>query len=184
MFTRDNTYGGFAGAGLKPLDRERILSKITFQLHTPTPPPSLAEEGSISSAFQTSQNTCQFNNKVKSLQRNLNKKRNLSSSPVSYLQHLEKAAQKAMSANIFLHQEIKALRAQNERKVKKRARRNATLCTDTILPVQEGQNQAQQLDLQVNRQDEESTPRPRKQAPQRCSGCGTIGYTIRVCPNK
>ena len=53
VFTRDNIYGGFAGAGLKPLDKERVLSKITFQLHTPTPPPSLIEEGSISSAFQT-----------------------------------------------------------------------------------------------------------------------------------
>lgn len=62
-----------------------------------------------------------------------------------------------MNANIFLHQEIKALRAQNERKVKKRARRNATLCTDTNLSVQEGQNQVQQLDLQVNRQDEDVT---------------------------
>ena len=53
VFTGDNIYGGFAGAGLKPLDKERVLSKITFQLHTPTPPPSLVGEGSISSAFQT-----------------------------------------------------------------------------------------------------------------------------------
>ena len=184
MFTRDNIYGGFAGAGLKPLDRERVLSKITFQLHTPTPPPSLVGEGSISSAFQTPQNTRQFDHKVKSLQRSLNKKRNLSSSSVSHLQHLEKAAQNAMNANLLLLQEIKTLRAQNERKVKKRARRNAILGTDTILPVQEGQNQVQQLDSQDNRQVEESTPRPRKRAPQRCSGCGTIGHTIRVCPDK
>ena len=184
VFTKDNIYGGFAGAGLKPLDKERVLSKITFQLHTPTPPPSLIEEGSISSAFQTPQNTCQFGHKVKSLQRSLNKKRMLSSSPVSHLQHLEKAALDAMNANLFLHQEVKSLRTQNERKIKKRTRRNATLGTDTILSVQEGQNRFQQLDSEVNRQVDESTPRPCKRAPQCCSGCGTVGHTIWVCPNK
>ena len=184
VFTRDNIYGGFAGAGLKPLDKERVLSKITFQLHTPTPPPSLDGEGSISSTFQTPQNTRQLDHKFQSLQRSLNKKRRLFSSPVSHLQHLEKAAQTAMNMNLLLHQEIKSLRAQNERKIKKRARRNATLGTDTILSVQEGQNRFQQLDTQVDRHVEESTPRPRKRAPQRCSGCNIIGHTVRSCLSK
>ena len=38
---------------------------------------------------------------------------------------------------------------QNKRKVKKRARRNATLGTYTILSGQEGQSQIQQLDSQA-----------------------------------
>jgi hypothetical protein len=29
-FTKENIYGGFAGAGIKPLDKERVLSKIIF----------------------------------------------------------------------------------------------------------------------------------------------------------
>jgi hypothetical protein len=169
--------------GLKPLDKERVLAKITFQLNTPTPPPSL-EEGSISSAFQTPQTTRQLDHKICSLQKSLNKKRQLSSSPVSHLQHLEKAAQMAMNMNLLLHQEIKSLRTQNERKVKKRARRNANIGTDTILSVQEGQDRFQQLDTRVEEQVEECISRPRKRAPQRCSGCGTIGHTIRNCPNK
>ena len=183
VFTRENIYGGFAGAGLKPLDKERVLAKITFQLHTPTPPPSLIE-GSISSAFQTPQNSRQLDHKVRSLQRSLNKKRELSSSPVSHLQHLEKAAQTAMNMNLLLHQEIKALRTQNEQKIKKRARRNANLGTDTILSVQEGQKRFQQLDTQLEKQVEEPIPQSRKRAPQRCSGCGTIGHTIQNCPSK
>jgi len=56
-----------------------------------------------------------------------------------------------MNTNILLHEEIKSLRAQNERKIKKRARRNANLGTDTILSVQEGQERVQQLDIQVKR---------------------------------
>ena len=50
VFTQENIYGGFLGAGLKPLDRDQVLEKITFQFHTPTPPP-LPLEGSILSAF-------------------------------------------------------------------------------------------------------------------------------------
>jgi hypothetical protein len=48
-FTTENIYKGFAGAGLKPLNRERVLSKITFRLRTPSLP-SLVE-GFVSSTF-------------------------------------------------------------------------------------------------------------------------------------
>ena len=55
VFNRRNIYSGFAGAGLNPLDKDRVLEKITFQLRTPTPP-LVEAESSISSAFQTPQN--------------------------------------------------------------------------------------------------------------------------------
>ena len=89
-----------------------------------------------------------------------------------------------MNMNLLLHQEIKALHTQNEQKIKKRARRNANLGTDTILSVQEGQKRFQQLDTQLEKQVEEPIPQPCKQAPQCCSGCGTIGHTIWNCPSK
>ena len=107
VFTQENIYGGFAGAGLKPLNKERVLEKITFQLNTPSPPSS--QEDSVSSTFQTPQNSHQLDNKINKLQRSLNKKRQLSSSPISHLQHLEKAAQTTMNMNVLLHQEIKSL---------------------------------------------------------------------------
>ncbi|KAI9045478.1 uncharacterized protein KD926_007893 [Aspergillus affinis] len=64
VFTSANIYGGFAGAGLKPFNQERVLSKLTFQPRTPTPQ---LTEGSISSAFQTPQNTRQLDRKLRSL---------------------------------------------------------------------------------------------------------------------
>jgi hypothetical protein len=90
----------------------------------------------------------------------------------------------AMNTNLLLQQQIKVLQAENERKTRKRARRRTTLGNDLILFVQEGQNRVQQLDTQLNEQVDEPTPRPRQRAPQRCSGCGIIGHTVRSCPSK
>lgn len=42
--------------------------------------------------FQSPQNICQFNRKVQELQESLLKEKTLSSSPISYIQHLEKAS--------------------------------------------------------------------------------------------
>lgn len=182
VFNQENIRSGFTGAGLKPLDKDRVLEKITFQLRTPTPP-LIEVEGSISSAFQTPQNPRQLCRKVQSLQRSL-QKRQLSSSPVSHIQHLEKAAQMTMNMNLLLQQEIKALRAENERKKKKKARRRAQLGNDLFLSVEEGHNRVQQLDTQLNEQVGEPTPMPRRRAPQRCSGCRAVGHTIRNCPTK
>lgn len=90
---------------------------------------------------------------MRHLQRSLNKKRQLSSSPVSHLQHLEKAAQVAMNMNLLIHQEIKVLRAENGRK-KKEACRHASLGQDTMLSIQQGQERIQQLDSMVGAQVE------------------------------
>lgn len=50
IFTSIDIYNSFRGAGLKPLNLEHILSKLIFQLCTPTLP---LIKGSIFSAFQT-----------------------------------------------------------------------------------------------------------------------------------
>lgn len=181
VLNQRNICNGFKGSGLRPLNKDQVLEKITFQLRTPTPPPLI--EGSISSAFQTPQNPRQLDHKVRSLQRSL-QKRKLSSSPVSHIQHLEKAAQMAMSMNLLLQQEIKALRAENERKLKKKVRKHASLGNDLFLSIQEGRDRIQQLNEQVDEQVDKPIPEPRQRAPPRCSGCWTIGHTIRNCPSK
>lgn len=67
------------------------------------------------------------------------------------------------------------LRAENERKTKKKGRRYAVLGNNITLSVQEGLDRIQQLDMQV----EEQASRPRQRAPPRCSGCGIVGHTIK-----
>jgi hypothetical protein len=90
----------------------------------------------------------------------------------------------AMQTQLLLEQEIKNLQAENGRQCQRKARKHAELGNDRLLNVQEGQNRVQQLATQFNEQPEESTPMPRRRAPQRCSGCGTVGHTIRNCPIK
>ena len=90
----------------------------------------------------------------------------------------------AMNTNLLLQQEIKVLRTENERKTKKKARKRASIGDNLFISVQEGRERIQQLDIQDEAQVEEPISRPRKRAPQRCSGCGTIGHTIRGCPSK
>ena len=118
------------------------------------------------------------------MQNSLNRKRQLSSSPIAHIRHLEKAAQMAMQTKLILEQEIKAVRAENGRQRQRKARKRAEIGNDRLLNVQEGQNRVQQLDQQLKEQATEPTPGPRRRAPQRCSGCGTVGHTIRNCPSK
>jgi hypothetical protein len=86
----------------------------------------------------------------------------------------------AMNANLLLQQEIKVLRAENEQKLKKKARKRVNLGNNLFISVQEGRDRIQQVDEQVD----EPTPMSRQRAPPTCSGCWTIGHTRRSCPNK
>jgi hypothetical protein len=104
--------------------------------------------------------------------------------PQAQIQHLEKAAQMAMNMNLLLQQETKVLRAENERKLKKKARKRASLGNDLFIFVQEGCDRIQQVGEQVDEQVGEPTPISCQCAPPRCSGCWTIGHTRRSCPKK
>ena len=86
----------------------------------------------------------------------------------------------AMNTNLLLQQEIKVLRAENERKLKKKVRKHASLGNDLFLSIQEGRDRIQQLNEQVD----EPIPISHQRAPPTCSGCWTIGHTRRSCPNK
>jgi len=57
----------------------------------------------------------------------------------------------AMNTNLLLQREIKVLRAQNERKMKKKARRRAVLGNDLFISVQEGRDRIQQLETLADR---------------------------------
>jgi hypothetical protein len=168
VFPPKNTCNGFAGAGPKPLNQGRVLEKVTFQLRTSTS--LLSAEYSILSASQTPQNHRQLGHKVRSLQKSLQRKRTLSSSPMSHIHHLENAAQMAMHMSHLLQQEIKALRTENERKIEKKARKRATLGRYLFISVQEGRDRIQQFGTHVEEQVEDPTSGARQRATPQCCG--------------
>jgi hypothetical protein len=90
----------------------------------------------------------------------------------------------AMNMNLLLQQEIRVLRAENEWKMKKKARKHASLGNNLFISVQEGHDQIQQVSKQVNEQVNKPTTISYQRAPPTCSGCWTIGHTRRSCPNK
>jgi hypothetical protein len=90
----------------------------------------------------------------------------------------------AMNANLLLQQEIKVLRAENEWKMKKKARKHINLGNNLFISVQEGRDRIQQVDEQVDEQVDQPIPISHQRAPPTCSGCWTIGHTRRSCPNK
>lgn len=59
----------------------------------------------------------------------------LSSSPVSHIQHLEKAARMAMNTTL-LQQEIRVLRTENEQKTKKNAGKQASIGDNLFISIQ------------------------------------------------
>ncbi|KAL1960666.1 hypothetical protein VTO42DRAFT_7245 [Malbranchea cinnamomea] len=180
-FSQANICSRFASTGLRPVNAERVLSKITFQLHTPTPLPVASPLSSPS--LQTPQNPRQLQHHLQTLQKSL-RKRDISSSPVCHIDRLERAAQVSMATNLLPQQEIKLLQAENERQTRKRARTRAILGTQPLMNVQQGRDQLQQQNKQHTRQDAAAGQGAQQRAPRRCSGCNNTGHTVRRCPSR
>lgn len=66
----------------------------------------------------------------------------------------------AMNMNLLLLQENKVLRAENERKMKKKTRGHAALGSDLFISVYEGRDRIQQLNTHLEEQVEEQASRP------------------------
>jgi hypothetical protein len=63
-----------------------------------------------------------------------------------------------ININILLQQEIRVLQAENKQKIKKKARKHASLGNNLFISMQEGRDWIQQVDEQVNEQVDEYTP--------------------------
>jgi len=90
----------------------------------------------------------------------------------------------AMNSAVLLREEVRQLRAKNERQKKKRAKRRSYIATGGVLTVQEGLDLSQTANegLQGGVATEEATARMR--APRICSMCKSLSHTARTCPTK
>ncbi|CBF88708.1 hypothetical protein AN0826.2 [Aspergillus nidulans FGSC A4] len=189
-FKLDTIRNSFRAAGLVPLNPEPVLSKLSIQACTPTPPGS---RGSQASTFcpHTPANVDELL-KQASLLRDFLKQRSKSPPSPSHnaLNQLIKGCQIAMQKGILLEQENRALRAENAIQRRKRARTHRWIAHDNGLSVQE----ATELEEAHNASFQaipgpcgppaEGAQTPKARALPTCSTCHRIGHRRNACPNK
>jgi hypothetical protein len=93
------------------------------------------------------------------------------------IRQLAKAAESTMHKVLLLDQEIKGLRAANEKQKRKCATSRSFITTRGVLTGAEGQQLAQEAIQMME-------PVAKKCAPPRCSNCHQIGYTRTSCPSR
>jgi hypothetical protein len=126
--TLANIQSSFAATGLVPYNPERVLSKLTTQFKTPTPPSTSHANNALGSiqawAFETPHDTAQL-----ALQDNAIKRTALPTPTNRALAQLVNGCQLAMNSAVLLAEENRQLRSENERQKKKRANRRAFIAT-------------------------------------------------------
>ena len=132
-----NIRSGFAATGLVPLNPDRVLSKLQIHIRTPSPPPPpppppppiLLPSPSLPLAFRTPLNVLELEN--------LRNHARISPSDQA-LAKVIKGCQMAVHGNVFLAEENSQLRAENQRKKRKRAQKRAFIQTGGTLTIGEG----------------------------------------------
>ena len=189
-FKLDTIRNSFRAAGLVPLNPEPVLSKLSIQARTPTPPGS---RGSQASTFcpHIPANVDELL-KQASLLRDFLKQRSKSPPSPSHnaLNQLIKGCQIAMQKGILLEQENRALRAENAIQRQKQARTQRWIAHNNSLSVQE----ATELEEAHNASFQaipgpcgppaEGAQTPKARALPTCSTCHRIGHRRNACPNK
>jgi mono/diheme cytochrome c family protein len=85
----------------------------------------------------------------------------------------------AMHSAVLLTQEVKELRAANERLTRKKSRRRTQLQRRGVLQVQEGQNRISEIESREQENMQQDVDQGRRRVPPTCSSCHIQGYTIR-----
>jgi hypothetical protein len=173
-----NIQSGFAATGLVPHNPERVLSKLSTQLKTPTPPSSSHAQVPQSWHFKTPHDTTQLELQARAIQNNAA----LPTPENQALKQLVKGCQLAMQNAVLLAEENRQLRSENTRQKRKRAKKRAFIATGDILTVQEGRDLSQNTTImpESGAAHQEESRQPRAQ--RKCSMCKSVEHTARTCP--
>jgi hypothetical protein len=173
VLSSQNIHSGFAASGLVPLDPQRVLDKLTIK--TITPPTTAHGPADMEWTAKTPYTTTEVQKQMELIKQLI--KRNSQSPPNEAIRQLAKAAESTMHKVLLLDQEIKGLRAANEKQKRKRATPRSFIATRGVLTGAEGQQLAQEAIQMME-------PVAKKRAPPRCSNCHQIGHTRTSCPSR
>ena len=118
-FKSETIKNSFAAAGLIPYNPDRVISKLNICLRTPTPPWSRGSEWEP----KTPSNYVQLQKQASSIKALLKQRSKSLPSPLnSAINQVLKACQITMQSTALLEKEVSELRAENEKKKRKRTR--------------------------------------------------------------
>ena len=186
-FKSETIKNSFAAAGLVPYDPDRVISKLDIRLRTPTPPSSRGSEWSL----KTPSNYVQLQKQASSIKALLRTRSRSPPSPSDRaLNQLIKGCQLAMHNAVLLAKENKELRAENEKKKRKRTRSTKQIPSEEGLSVLEASTliaQPEQAVLASIPREAGPAPapsQPRTRALPTCSVCGVKGHKLTACPTR
>jgi hypothetical protein len=183
--TEKNIKAAFRGAGIIPLDPERVVSKLDVQLRTPTP---VEEEAGPSTAWvsKTPRTVLEAQSQSEYLDRRI--RRHKSSSPESILEALKslsKGTKAMMHENALLRAQVRDLQQANETLSRRRRAKRTRLQKGGVMIVGEAREVIDQMNIDGQVEGESSrsggqggSARPRE---RRCGGCGKTGHNARTC---
>ena len=190
-FKPETIKNSFGAAGLVPFEPERVISKLNIRLRTPTPPPSRGSESSRNFTPKTPFTEKDLRRQASSIKALLRTRSRSPPSPSDRaLNQLIKGFQLQLQSHILQAQEIKELRAANEKHKQKRTRSRRPIPTKEGLSVQE----ASALNMQQQEATEAPPPgagiprelaiQPRIRPPRACGICRLPGHRRETCPDR
>lgn len=179
-----NIRSGFAATGLIPYNPQRVLSRLSHRLRTPTPPLINTTLPAFSTP-KTPQTVAQVVQEYITIKDLLKRRSKSPPSPAEQaLKRVVKGCQMAMHNATLLASEIKGLRAMSARQKRKRETPRRYIATEGILTAEEGQNRAKGPRTANNTGLDGVTSQISSRAPPRCSMCRSLEHTARGCPTR
>ena len=190
-FKSETIKNSFLATGLVPFEPDRVISKLNIRLRTPTPPPSRGSESSRNFTPKTPATEKDLRRQASSIKALLRTRSRSPPSPSDRaLNQLVKGFQLQLQSHILQAQEIKELRAANEKQKQKRTRSRRQIPAEEGLSVQEAsalimrQQEAIEAPPPGPGMPGESTIQPRTRPPRGCGICRLPGHRRETCPDR
>lgn len=174
-FSKSNIISGFSAAGLTPLKPERVLTKLSVKMKTPTPPSSSSSNQSFCLG-RTPANLYELNKQRRQYQ----DLQDQSLSLVAAEQMLEKymkSTEVSMQDAALLRHQINQLNTANKYQKGKKKNARAFIQDGGSLTGDEGLKRLEEVETR-----QEPSSRPRQ--PAKCSNCNQEGHNRLKCPTR
>jgi hypothetical protein len=184
-FTPENVRGGFRGAGLVPLNPQKVISQLDIKLRTPTPtgPPIPSSDTWVS---MTPQNATEAS--IQSTHVRDRIVRHQDSSPTSIIEALDqftRGATKVMHKMVLMEARVRELEAANAALSKRRRTKKSRIRAGGPLNVQDAGDILAERDARALVAEEKRSRGGRTRSDARCSrhcsNCGKTGHNSRTC---